>query len=173
MKCLNRYLLIFIVYLANITSVNSADNTVFIDIDHVLNNSNLGKSIYINLEKLNKINLDKLNLKEKAIKEKKISIDKTKNIISKEKLQNDINAFNKEVELYRIEKDKLFSDFKLIKKKKLDNFLLKINPIIQEYMKKNSIDIVLEKNQIFMGNSSKDVTNDIIKLIDKNFTNNG
>ena len=35
-------------------------------------------------------------------------------------------------------------------------------------MKNNSIDIVLEKNQIFIGNKSKDITSDIINLINKN-----
>ena len=40
-------------------------------------------------------------------------------------------------------------------------------------MKKNSIDIILEKNQIFIGNKNKDVTNEIIELINKQFTNNG
>ena len=39
-------------------------------------------------------------------------------------------------------------------------------------MKNNSIDIVLEKNQIFIGNTAKDITNDIIELINKNFSNN-
>ena len=67
----------------------------------------------------------------------------------------------------------MLEDFKIKKKKELDNFLIKINPLIQEYMEKNSIDIVLEKNQIFMGNSLKDVSNDIINLINKNFKNNG
>ena len=40
-------------------------------------------------------------------------------------------------------------------------------------MKKNSIDIILEKNQIFIGNINKDITDDIIKLINNNFSNNG
>ena len=35
-------------------------------------------------------------------------------------------------------------------------------------MAKNSIDIVLEKKQIFVGNSDNDITNDILKLINKN-----
>ena len=64
----------------------------------------------------------------------------------------------------------------ILKKKKqlkLDNFLKVINPIIQEYMKKNSIDIVLERNQIFIGNSKNDITKDILKLINQNFNNNG
>ena len=40
-------------------------------------------------------------------------------------------------------------------------------------MKTNSIDIILEKNQIFVGNKNKDITSEIIKLINIKFTNNG
>ena len=173
MKFFKRFYLIVLIYLITISSVYSSGNTVFLDIDYVLNNSNLGKSIYTELEKLNKSNIKKLSSKENLLKEKKLAIDKTKNISSKEKLEEDISIFNKEVEIYRLEKNKLLEDFKNKKKKELDNFLIKINPLIQDYMKKNSIDIVLEKNQIFMGNSLKDVSKDIINLINKNFKNNG
>ena len=38
-------------------------------------------------------------------------------------------------------------------------------------MAENSIDIVLEKKQIFVGNSDNDITNDILKLINKKFVN--
>jgi len=173
MKCFKNFYLIVLVYFLTISSVYSSGNTVFLDIDYILNNSNLGKSIYIELEKLNSSNIKKLSSKEILLKEKKLAIDKTKNISSKEKLDKDINIFNKEVEQYRLEKNKLLKNFKNKKKRELDNFLIKINPLIQEYMKNNSIDIVLEKNQIFMGNSLKDVSNDIINLINKNFKNNG
>ena len=173
MKGFKRFYLIVLIYFISISSVYSSGNTVFLDIDYVLNNSNLGKSIYLELEELNKSNINKLSSKENLLKEKKLAIDKTKNISSKEKLEEDISLFNKEVELYRLEKNKLLEGFKNKKKKELDNFLIKINPLIQEYMEKNSIDIVLEKNQIFIGNSLKDVSNDIINLINKNFKNNG
>ena len=173
MKCFKNFYLIVLVYFLTISSVYSSGNTVFLDIDYILNNSNLGKSIYIELEKLNNSNIKKLSSKEILLKEKKLAIDKTKNISSKEKLDKDINIFNKEVEQYRLEKNKLLENFKNKKKRELDNFLIKINPLIQDYMKKKSIDIVLEKNQIFMGNSLKDVSNDIINLINKNFKNNG
>ena len=173
MKFFKKLYLLALIYFFTISSAYSSGSTVFLDIDYVLNNSNLGKSIYIELEKLNTSNIDKLSSKEVLLKEQKNAIDKTKNISSKEKLEEDINKFNKEVEKYRLEKNKLLKDFKNKKKNKLDNFLIKINPLIQEYMKKNSIDIVLEKNQIFMGNSLKDVSNDIINLINKNFKNNG
>ena len=35
----------------------------------------------------------------------------------------------------------------------------------------NSIDILLEKKQIFIGSSSIDITDEIIKLIDTNYNN--
>ena len=173
MKFFKKFYLLILIYFFTISSVYGSGRTVFLDIDYVLNNSNLGKSIYIELEKINNTNIKKLSSKENLLKEKKLAIDKTKNISSKEKLEEDISIFNKEVEIYRLEKNKLLDDFKNKKKKELDNFLIKINPLIQEYMKKNSIDIVLEKNQIFMGNNLKDVSNDIIDLININFKNNG
>ena len=168
MKFTKKYIFIFIIYLFNVTSLYSAENIVFLDIDYVLNNSNLGKSIYTELENINKENITKLNKKEKLIKEKQDNINKTKNVTAKEKLEKDIILFNKEVEQYKIEKKKILDDFKLKKNEELDNFLIKINPIIQEYMKSNSIDIILEKNQIFVGNKNKDITNEIIDLINKN-----
>ena len=158
-------LFIVLFFITKINLVYAADNIAFLNIDYILNNSNLGKSIVVELEKLNKSNVKKLDKKEKILKEKKEKIDKTKNISSKEKFREDVDKFNKEVATYRDEKNKTLNDFKKLKKKKLDNFLEKINPIIQEYMKNNSIGIMVEKNQIFMGNSDNDATDKIIELI--------
>ena len=165
-KFLSLFLIIFIL---NINHSLSSEKTAFIDIDFVLNNSYLGKSIYKELEKINKSNIKKLALKEENIKKKKDIINKTKNITSKEKLEKDIILFNQELEVYRVEKDKIFDQFKKKKQQDLENFLKQINPIIQEYMKTNSIDIVLDKKQIFIGNSKNDITQDILDLVNKKF----
>ena len=171
MYVLKKYILISLFFFLSITSLNASEKIAFIDVDYILNNSNLGKLIFKELETVNKENIKKLSQKEIIIKQKKDSINKTKNISSKEQLEKDILNFNNDVEKFRSEKDKILKDFKLLKETKLDNFLKKINPLIQEYMKKNSIDIVLEKKQIFIGSSSIDITNEIIKLVNEN-TNN-
>ena len=167
MNILKKFTIFLIFFFLNFSISHSNEKTVYLDIDYVLNNSNFGKSIYLELDKLNKKNIDLLNSKEKLIKDKKDSINKKKNIVSEEVLNEEISLFNSEVESYKLEKDKIVKNFKKKKKEKLDNFLKEINPIIQEYMKNKSIDIVLEKNQIFMGNSSKDITMDIIELVNK------
>ena len=168
MYILKKIFFILLFFFLSISFSNSSERIAFIDVDYILNNSNLGRSILKELENINNKNFDILTKKEQIIKKKKDNINKTKNISSKEQIEKDIINFNQEVEKFRLEKNKLLKDFKLLKEAKLDNFLKKINPLIQEYMKKNSIDIVLEKKQIFIGSSSLEITNDIIKIIDTN-----
>ena len=162
---LKKIYLIFVISFINLSYATSSENIVFIDIDYVLNNSNFGKNIYNDLNDLNEKNLKYLNEKEKLIKEKKLSIEKMKNISSNEKFESDVELFNIQVEKYKVEKDKILNDFIKKKDEKLNNFLNKINPLIQEYMRKNSIDLILEKNQIFIGNSNKDISDEILKIV--------
>ena len=164
---LNKYIFILIFYISSTSFSISAEKTVFLDIDFVLNNSIFGKSIYSKLDELNKMNFDNLVKMEKELDKKKKSIDVSKNISTKENLEQQVILFNQEVKNFRSEKNKILKNFELKKKNEINNFLVKINPIIQEYMKDNSISIVLPKNQIFMGNVEMDITNDIIELVNK------
>ena len=104
---------------------------------------------------------------EKELEKKKKSIDVSKNISTKENLDQQISLFNQDVKKFKSEKSKILKNFELKKKNEIDNFLVKVNPIVQDYMKANSISIVLPKNQIFMGNVNMDITNDIIELVNK------
>ena len=165
MNFIKKKIILLIIVFINTNSVYAFDGTVFIDIDYILNNSNYGKSIILDLEKLKKKNNEKITINEKNIKLKKDTINKNKNILSEDKLKEDIDNFNKEVKKYQTEKKNLLIDFDKEKKNKLEKFLKEINPIIQEFMAENSIDIVLEKKQIFVGNSDNDITNDVLKLI--------
>ena len=160
---------VFSFLLFNLSIANGNEKTVFIDIDYILNNSNLWKSILIELEKVNKENIKKLSKKEENLKKKKDTINKTKNISSKEKLENDINLFNQEVKEYKDEKNLLSKKLKEKKQNEFNKFLQQVNPIIQEYMKNNSIDIVLEKKQLFIGSSKNNISDDILKLINQKF----
>ena len=164
---------VFSILLLSLSIANSNEKTVFVDIDYILNNSNLGKSIFVEIEKINNSNIKKLSQKEEYLIEKKEKINKTKNISSKEKLENDINLFNQEVKAFNEEKDLFSKKLNKIKQDEFKKFLKEINLIIQDYMKKNSIDIVLDKKQLFIGSSKNDITEDVLKLINQKFKNNG
>ena len=57
----------------------------------------------------------------------------------------------------------------LIKKKtsELEFFFKKINPIIQAFMNENSVDILMDKKNIFIGKSTHDITNNILSIINE------
>ena len=58
-----------------------------------------------------------------------------------------------------------------IKNKELNLFFEKIKPLVQNYMKKNSIDMIVNSKNIFMGNNKSDITNDLIEEINIKFKN--
>ena len=170
---LPKFIFVFFLYFFfNINTAYSNTSTVFIDIDFILNNSILGKQILLDLEKLNKKNIDNIKEKENTLKIKRDKINSQKNILLKEKIEKEIVLLNEEFKKYNIEKNNLLNDFKNQKKQKLDNFLKKINPLIHEYMKKNSIDIILDQRQIFIGNTNKDITKKILTIVNQKFPDN-
>ena len=143
----------------------SEDNIYFIDFDKVLNNSQLGKKVINELNDINKKNISYFKIKEDEIKKIDKNILSLKNIISKEELNNKINALKVKVTELKNEKDIKNKELKNKKNILLKQFVEQINPIIQDYMDKNSISILLDKRNIFIANSKYDITEDIIKIV--------
>ena len=51
---------------------------------------------------------------------------------------------------------------------RINDFFSKISPIIQNYMDQNSIDILLDRKNVYIGNVGSDITKNIIDEINKN-----
>ena len=63
----------------------------------------------------------------------------------------------------------MINDFKKKQKKELGSVLEKINLVIQEYMKTNSVEIVLDKKNIFVGKVSSDITEKILNEVNNKY----
>jgi outer membrane protein len=146
----------------------SSSQIAYIDLDIVLKETNLGKSILVNLNKINDKNVNDLKKKEEEIKSLENEINSKKNILSEEKFNKEVNYLREKISIFRNEKDKMVNEFSKIKNDKINDFFKRINPIIQDYMNKNSINILLERKNIFIGKMTSEITNDIILLINKN-----
>ena len=169
----NKILLIVILFFFKTSISFAVSSAVFIDIDYILNNSNLGKKIYSELDIINKENINIIKTKEDILNKKQEEINSKKNILSREEIEKEFNLLNQEYNKYKAEKDMIIKKFTEKKENELDNFLIKIKPIIEEYMKQNSIDIILDKNQIFIGVSKNNITEKILKLVNNKFPQNG
>lgn len=160
------YILILITYLFSINLCLSEDKIAFIDLDLVLKKSKIGQSYLVKINKKNEENIKNLKSKENELKKIEDDIKKKQNILSKEELDKEIFLLKEKIKKFRSDKDKIVLEFNNMKKENLNNFFNQINPIIQSYMDENSIDILIERKNIFMGKKNSDITNTIVKKID-------
>ena len=147
-----------------------ADNTVvFIDINSLIENSNFGKKISQDLNKIYNNDIKKINLIEKKLIDQENEIKKVQNIISKEELNNKISKLRKDIDIFDVKKKNTSKKFKDMKNTKFKNFFDEINPLISDYMEKKSINIIIEKKNIFVGKNTHDITNEILMIINSKF----
>ena len=159
--------LILCFFFANYSSLNAKENIVFIDLNYVLNKSNEGKKILDDLNKINDENKNKFSTKENILEKERDDIKKLKNIISKEDYNKKVALFQEKVELYNKEKTDIIKSFEIKKKKELDIFFKNLNEIMNNYMKENSISIIIDKKNIVMAAVKNDISNEIIDLVNK------
>ena len=160
--------LLFATLICLFNNISNANIVSFVDIDFLINNSTIGKSILIKLENKDKENIKLLKEKEEIIKNLESEIRKKKNVLSEKELNEEINSLKKKISDFNLEKNNIVKSFTNYKNKELNQVLDKFNKIIQNYMTENSIDIVLNKKNIFIGKNTSDITKKILIEIENN-----
>jgi len=167
MKYLLGLILTFFITL-NFTSLaktDSEDIIAIINIDYVIQNSNIGKKFLSNIKSQDKKNLDNLKNKNIFLQELESSIKKKKNIISSEAYDKEVLEFKKKFQEFSNEKNQIVREFNDFKQKELENLFKIINPIINDYMEQNSVKILFDSKNIFMSANELNLTEDILKKI--------
>ncbi len=152
----------FIVLFAGIS--NASENIRFIDINYIVNNSEVGKSLNKIVQNKSKKITTELNDMGKKIENKKNKIISQKNILKKDEYEKLIRDYDEEVKKYnniRKKKNEDFNKFRVNSQKKIIETL---NPIITAFMKKESVQILLQKEQIIFGDNKLDITEEILKI---------
>ena len=157
---------IFIIFFSTISFSKSNENIAYLDLDNIVKSTKVGKSILNRLKISKDTALKKFEKKEKELKKVEEDINKQKNVLSKEELRNKISDFRNEISSFRNDREKLINDFNIKKMQEFEKFFKKITPLIEDYIKEKNIDIVLDKKDIFIANKNRDITNEIIKIID-------
>lgn len=137
---------------------------VFIDIDKVIYQSDLGKKlnkeITENIEKDEK----KLNNIEKKLKEKENEIVKQQNILSKEELNKKIKDLKVEISDFNKKKRSINDKYRKQRLQQTNSMVTSLNKILSEYANENSISLIIQKKNIVIGKSALDITNQILEV---------
>lgn len=154
----------FFIILCTGSSISN-EKTAFVNVDYLIKNSNIGKQVLGKIDNQNRINIEKLEKKNKFLKELEQEIKKKQNIVSETDFNNEVLSFRKKIKIYNDEKNEIVKSFNDLRNREIKNIFDTINPIINDYMKDNSINILLDSKNVFMGSTKVDFTNDILKKI--------
>ena len=171
MKFFFKYFLILLVSLL-IFQISKAEQILkYANIDQVIKETKVGSNMISKINEIDKANIKKLNTYEEELKSIENEIKLKKNIISDQEFEKEVNNLKKKVADFNNEKNLMVKNFNEIKKKELQIFFDMINPIVQNYMNEQSIDILFNSNHIFMGNKNSDLTKQLIDEINKRLNN--
>ena len=156
-----------IFFLTFSTNIFAQDKIVYLDVNRLLNESEAGKYLNSELNKINNSNIEEFKKIENTIKSEEEKILKQKNILKTEE-------FNSKVDELR-DKYKSYQDFKNNKNEEINKIrndagskILKIvNEILSDYSTDKEISLIIEKKNIVIGKTHLDVTEDILKLLNK------
>ncbi len=163
MKISNFFLVLFFcLYSANLSA-----EIFYIDIDRIINQTNVGKYINEEFKNLKKINDDKDLENKNNLQKREKSLIAQKKILEANEFNNKLNLFRKDVNNFNQLREKSNRDLqnKLMKNKA--NFLKLIEPILLDYVAENNITYLLQKKYIIVGHNDLNKTLDIIELVDK------
>ena len=168
-KILGILILFFFISVPNL--VNAEQKTVYVDMDLIMNNSLGGKSIIQQVDKINQSNLKKFKNLEDELRTEENEIISKKNVISESEYLKKISLLKKNVFEYNQNKKKINGQLTQKKIKAQAALINSITPILADYAKKNDISMVISKQNIIMGQTELDITDDILKLLNKKITN--
>ena len=151
-------LFIIIFFISNI--VNASTNVAYLDVQFIIDNSNLGKFYRSEIEKLQNKNNSAIILKENKIKKKEEEFKNKKNLLNQDEIKKKIDEINLMVKQYQILRNDL--------NKKL--FLI-LNPLLTDYVESKNINLVIEKKNVLVGVKSLDITKNILVIFNERTKN--
>ena len=167
MKCI--YNLIFIaIFFLNFNLLKANELISYVDMDLLMNSSEVGMSISSQLTSIHKKRTTELKKIEEKLKKEESNLITQNNVISNEEFEKKLSLLRNKASDYQKQRKK-FNDS--INKKKLDatsKLISLIQLILAEYANNNSISIIFQKKNIVIGKTELDITEDILKILNEN-----
>ena len=145
----------------------SSEKVVYLDVEKIMQNSIAGKSIVAQLKSKRELLISEFKKKEKNIIEKEKKLISQKNVLSKEEFGKKIKDLRGDISNFQKDRNKAFNEITQLRIKASTKILKKLNPILEDYSKTNSIRMVIQKKHIVIGKKEDDITKDILELVNQ------
>jgi len=162
-----KYLVFIITFFLLQNSILHAEKIVYLNMEKIMKTSKAGKSIIKKINQTNEANLKKFKKIEEDLKNDEQDLIAKKNILSEEEFKKKFDLLKKKINDYRVLRQNSIQDITTKRRNASSEFFKKINPILGKYATENDISFILQKKNIIMGKTELDITDDVLKIIDK------
>ena len=145
----------------------SSEKIVYLDVEKIMQDSLAGKSIIAQLKKKRESSISKFKSREKDIFDKEKKLISQKNVLSKEEFESKLKDLRNDISKYQKDRNKTSNEITKSRVNASTKLISKLTPILEDYSKKNSIRIIVQKKNIVMGKKEDDITKDILELINQ------
>ena len=160
--------IIFLLVLFFILSFNAIGSEIsIVDINFLLKNSEKGKKIQKEIDKLNSNQKKFFEKKQMEFKEKEKKITLKKNVISEEEFKKEIEIFKSDLNKFNEERRLSIQEMNKKKSNIIANLIKEINEILIDYSKEKNISTVIDKKNVIITRSENDITKDILSILNK------
>ena len=168
---LKKFLIINLFLIFFTLSYAEEQKIVYLNVDKIMQQSIAGKSIKKQLENLYNKNLEKFKKNDEILRNKEKKLIAQKNILNQEDFQKEIRSLRTEIINFQKEQVKARDDINKLRIGATNKLISKLSPILEEYAKKNSISLILQKKNIVMGKKEIEITNEILEITNNEIKN--
>ena len=168
---LKKFLIINLFLIFFTLSYAEEQKIVYLNVDKIMQQSIAGKSIKKQLENLYNKNLDKFKKNDEILRNKEKELIAKKNILSQKDFQKELSSLKKEIINFQKQQVKARDDINKLRIGATNKLITQLSPILQEYAKKNSVSLILQKKNIVMGKKEIEITDEILEITNKEIKN--
>ena len=161
-----KFSFLFVLLISFYTNCYS-QNIAYANLDTIVKTSEVGKKIITYFSDKNNDLLKKVKIDEKDLRLRKESLISQKNILNPDEYQKKVKEIQIDINKLNEKNSKKLNNINNEKNIVTKSFLDEINIILKEFAETNKIDIIVSSNQILIGKSNLDVTDEILNLVNK------
>jgi len=149
------------------THASAEQKIAYLDMKFILNNSKAGKGAQEYLKKSFKENQKRLSNEETNLKKAESNLLAKKSILTKEEYQKKSSELRKTVMKYQSDRRSSLEKIAKLRAEARAKLIKELDPILDNYIKENSISLIVDKKNIVKGRNDLDITNLIVEKLNK------
>jgi len=174
MISINKKIVAIVFTLVLLSSFNSIAETNYpntsiavVDLNLILSDSKAAKNATKQFEEIQKSTEDKIIASDKKMLEDRNKLIEQQSIIAPEAFELKAKDYENKLQDYQVDKQNKLRKLEGILQKARNEILENVKPILEDLSNELGVTVILEKNSVLLSANNMDITDDVIKKLNK------